>query len=235
MKARALHRWDLGPREAAAEQKRLKERYFRETPLDIDAVEMVAGADAAYLPAANKVLAVATVFDLEMMRLIESTHAVVEASFPYVPGLLSWREGPAVVAAFAKLKNDPQAIIFDGQGIAHPRRFGIASHMGVLFDRPTVGAAKTRLVGAYREPGPAKGSVSALTDNSEEIGRVVRTRGGVQPLFVSVGQAISLDDAVRLVLRCTRGFRLPEPTRQAHLAANRLKTEVRSTPVSRTP
>ncbi len=223
MKISVSHRWDMAPKEAIAKQNELRAKYWRQAPLDFGAVKFVAGADAAYLAAAKKALAAVALFDYFTMELIETARAIVPITFPYVPGLLSWREGPAVVAAFEQLEREPDVILIDGHGIAHPRRFGIASHIGVLLDKPTIGVAKTRLVGAYDEPAVRRGASSALREKGEEVGTVVRTKTGVQPVFVSVGQAVTLPDAVKVVLDCCRGYRLPEPTRQAHLAANRLK------------
>jgi len=140
-----------------------------------------------------------------------------------VPGLLSFREAPALLEAFAMLETEPHAVLIDGQGLAHPRRFGVACHLGVWLNRPCVGCAKSRLIGTHRAPALAAGSRRALRDGGEVIGTVLRTRTGVQPLFVSVGHRIDLGSAVALVLRCCRGYRLPEPTRQAHLFVNALR------------
>ena len=144
-------------------------------------------------------------------------------SFPYVPGMLAFREGPVILEAVGKLKLRPDLLIVDGQGIAHPRRFGIASHIGLLLDIPTVGCAKTRLVGNYEPPLRSAGSTSFLTDAKETIGAVVRTRTGVKPVFVSIGHLIDLCDSIRVVLRSCRGYRLPEPLRRAdHLSRTKL-------------
>src|SRR5262249_42599544 len=143
--------------------------------------------------------------------------------FPYVPGLLSFRELPILLEAFAKLRARPDAVMMDGQGFAHPRRIGIASHLGLWLGLPTVGCAKTHLVGTAREPGEEPGANGVLRDKKDVIGHVLRTKFNVKPLFISVGSGIDLASATRLVLACCRGHRLPEPTRQAHLYSNALR------------
>jgi deoxyribonuclease V len=140
-------------------------------------------------------------------------------SFPYVPGLLAFREGPVVLAALAKLQDQPDVLIFDAHGLAHPRRMGLASHLGVLLDRPTVGCAKSRLVGVHEEPDESRGSWTPLTDADEWIGAVVRTRDHVRPVYVSIGHRVDLKTAISLTLGCTSRYRLPEPIRWAHRVA----------------
>jgi deoxyribonuclease V len=140
-------------------------------------------------------------------------------TFPYVPGLLSFREMPLILPAFEKLKTVPDLVIMDGQGIAHPRRIGIASHLGLFLDIPVIGCAKSRLIGVHDEPGAAPGSRSVLTDGGEVIGAVLRTKERVKPVYVSTGHMIDLESAVSWIMACCRGYRLPEPTRLAHLAA----------------
>jgi deoxyribonuclease V len=152
---------------------------------------------------------------------IDVSTAEREVEFPYVPGLLAFREAPAVLQAWSRLRSDPDLIIFDGHGMAHPRRMGIACHLGLVLDRPSIGCAKSRLCGQHEEPGAAAGDWAPLTDGDEWIGAAVRTRTGKQPVFVSVGHRVSLATAISLTLTCCRGYRLPEPTRQAHLAARR--------------
>jgi deoxyribonuclease V len=143
-----------------------------------------------------------------------------QVTFPYVPGLLSFREAPLVIAACEELEHDPDLIMVDGQGIAHPRRFGIASHLGLLWDKPTIGCAKSRLCGQHKSPTPEAGSYVELLDNGEVIGAVLRTKLGAQPLYISIGHKVDLKAAILWVLKCCRGQRLPEPTRLAHLAAS---------------
>jgi deoxyribonuclease V len=157
------------------------------------------------------------------LEVVEKQESIRESPFPYIPGLLSFREAPALLEAFAKLKHEPDAVLFDGQGIAHPRRIGIASHVGLWLNKPSVGCAKSLLTGKHREPGKRAGSVTALLDKTEVVGQVVRTKDRVRPLFISAGHLIDLPSAVRLVLQTCRGYRLPEPTRQAHLHVNALR------------
>ena len=196
---------------------------------------LVAGVDVSYdfIPsrftkgkkASEKLYAAVVVLELPSLRVIESVGVAGRAEFPYVPGLLSFREIPPLLEAFRKLRTTPHAVLVDGQGVAHPRRCGLASHLGLVLDLPTVGCAKSRLIGEYREPGPRRGSASDLRDGDEIIGRVLRTRDRVMPVFVSVGHKISLDAAVALVLECAPRFRLPETTRQAHTLVNQLRRQ----------
>jgi deoxyribonuclease V len=153
------------------------------------------------------------------MEIVEIGSAEDSIIFPYVPGLLTFREAPLILAAFEKLTVTPDFVMVDGQGIAHPRRIGLASHLGLCLGIPAIGCAKSRLIGEYAEPGNEAGSYTELLDNSEVIGAVVRTKAGVKPVYVSIGHMIDLPSAVSLVLKCCRGYRLPEPTRLAHMAA----------------
>lgn len=180
----------------------------------------IAGCDVSVEAAAGKVFAAVVVFRWPQLERLETVTAVGAADFPYVPGYLSFREGPVLDRAFRKLSERPDLVIFDGQGIAHPRRFGLASHLGVLWDVPSVGCAKTRLVGAGDEPAVEKGSWTPLRDGDEVIGSILRTRDGVKPVFVSPGHRIDLAGAREVVLRATTRYRLPEPTRSAHGEVN---------------
>jgi deoxyribonuclease V len=155
--------------------------------------------------------------------LVEAQTAVGESPFPYVPGLLSFREAPILLQAFARLKHRPDVIMIDGQGFAHPRRFGIASHLGVLLRSPTIGCAKTRLIGEHDAPGPRPGDFALLRHQGDIIGRVLRTKLRTNPLYISIGHKMDLPGAVRLVMKACQGYRLPEPTRQAHLHVNELR------------
>jgi len=156
---------------------------------------------------------------------LEEKTAVKKGIFPYVPGLLTFREGPALLEAFGRLENKPDLIFFDGQGLAHPRRLGLASHLGIFLDTPSIGCAKSRLVGRYTQPPEKKGGWTRLTDRGELVGAVLRTRTGVSPVFVSVGHRVDLDSAISLTLSACRKYRLPEPIRAAHSLVTRLKTE----------
>jgi deoxyribonuclease V len=188
-------------------------------------IRRVAGLDCAFTRDGAHCLAAAVVWDLAEAAVVEQRIAARPLRFPYVPGLLSFREAPALLAALRKLRGAPDALMIDGQGLAHPRRFGIACHVGVICDLPTIGVAKSRLVGEHRDPAARRGSRAALRDRGERIGTVLRTREGVKPVFVSIGHAIDLAAAERLVLRAGAGFRLPEPTRRADAAVARAKRE----------
>jgi deoxyribonuclease V len=177
--------------------------------------------DQSYHPTLrNRVFGVAVVFSFPDLQINEVSIAESQTIFPYVPGLLSFRETPVLLKALKGLKRRPDVIIADAQGYAHPRRFGAASHIGVLTGIPTVGCAKTRLIGIYDEPGPNRGSWSALVDGDETIGAVVRTRDRVAPVFVSVGHLVDLPSAIALVLATTSKYRIPEPIRAAHNLSN---------------
>ena len=216
------------PREAVELQKSLRER-VRIAPL-VGPIETVAGADISFNKFSPVVYAGVVVLRLPTLEVIEEVGVVSETKFPYVPGLLSFREAPSVLEAWAKLKIEPDAVMFDGQGIAHPRRVGIASHIGLLLNRPTFGCAKSVLVGKYEEPTPERGSWTPLVDpkNGETLGAALRTKNKVQPIFVSPGHLINLEDAINLTLRCDGGYRQPEPTRRAHLLVNALRKAVTS-------
>jgi deoxyribonuclease V len=206
------HAWDVTPSEAVAIQRQLAGLVV-ETPLS-HAPQRVAGVDMSVR--GDSVRAAVVVLDVQDLRVVD--HATWEGpvQFPYVPGLLSFREVPAVLAALDLIELWPDLIVADAQGRAHPRRLGLACHLGVLLDVPTVGVAKSRLTGRADEPAIEQGSVTPLLDGGEQVGVVLRTRAGVRPVYVSVGNRITLDEAVGWVLRLTTRFRLPEPSRLAH-------------------
>lgn len=210
---RAPHRWSVTPKQASAIQRRLA-GLVRQTPLR-GAPRFVAGVDAAFSRDGRRCLAAAVVWDLRERSLVEQHVAVGPLTFPYVPGLLSFREGPAVLAALRQLRTSPDVVMCDGQGWAHPRRFGLACHVGVILRRPTIGCAKSRLIGVHREPGARRGAVAPLIDRGEVVGCVLRTQDGINPVFVSVGHLIDLRGARQIVLACALRYRLPEPTRLA--------------------
>lgn len=214
MRMRALHRWNVSPARAVALQRLLVSNVVV-MPLRGD-VRYVAGADVAFTADGRNCVAGVVVWDVAKRQVVETAVARRTARFPYLPGLLSFREAPAVLAALRRLRRQPDVIMLDGQGMAHPRRFGLACHVGLWLDRPALGCAKSRLCGEAAEPGRRRGSAVELVDSGETIGVVLRTRDGVKPLYVSVGHRITLEDAVRVVLACGRGYRLPEPTRLAH-------------------
>lgn len=206
-----VHPWDLDPSAAIALQQELAAKVVRKTAFG--AVTTVAGVDASYRDGIAR--AAVVVFSFPRLDIVEYVTAERPVESPYVPGLLSFREAPVILDALEKLSLAPDLLIFDGHGIAHPHRLGIASHVGLLVDKPSIGCAKRRLVGQYDEPARERGSYTYLQDGEETIGAVVRTRTGVKPVFVSTGHRISLDAAIDVVLVCGRGYRLPEPTRWA--------------------
>lgn len=222
MRIEPQHEWDLTPMQARELQQRLRERVVREDRLG--RVAHVAGIDVGFEDEGRMTRAAVAVLSFPELQLVEQAIARLPTAFPYVPGLLSFREAPAVLAALQGLAAPPDLILYDGQGIAHPRRFGIASHVGVLAGIPTIGVAKTRLIGEYGKVGDARGAWSPLIDKGESIGAVLRTRIGVKPLFVSIGHAISLKTAVAWVMACTSRYRLPETTRWAHRLASGRET-----------
>ena len=206
------HRWDVSPEEAVAVQRQLRGEVAHGEPVALDQIHTVAGVDASYREIGRAAIAV---FSFPDLTLLEEVTATREAPFPYIPGLLAFREGPVALAAYERLTIQPDLLLFDAHGYAHPRRMGLASHLGVYLDRPSIGCAKSRLTGKYEEPGPESGTWSPLLSRGEEIGRVVRTKARTKPIFVSVGYRVTLPLAVEVVLRCVHGYRLPEPTRIA--------------------
>jgi deoxyribonuclease V len=221
MEIKKLHNWNLSYSQAIALQKSLSEK--------VQLVELknhpktIAGIDCAFSRDKKRIIACVVLLKLPGFEPIEMENATQKLTFPYIPGLLSFRESPACIAAVEKLKNEPDAFIIDGQGIAHPRRFGLACHLGLFFDKPTIGCAKSRLTGSFEEPAIEKGSYSPLKDGDEIIGAVVRTRTNVKPVFVSVGNKCLLKDAIKITLDCTTKYRIPEPTRLAHQLVSALK------------
>lgn len=186
-------------------------------------VETIAGGDLSFNRDSDIVYAGFAVVRLSDLTVIERQSVVVEAKFPYVPGLLSFREIPSLLQVWEKLEHKPDAVMLDGQGLAHPRRMGIACHFGLLVDRPAIGCAKTLLVGRPEEPSPQRGDWCPIIQRKETVGAVLRTKDRVKPIFVSPGHLMDLDDAIRLTLACHTGYRIPEPTRQAHLYVNELR------------
>lgn len=221
MRVYELHAFDLSPVEARGLQGELGRRVETGPPLDLGSVRYVAGADVSTQE--EKGYATVVVLAFPVLSVVEVQGFEAPLDFPYIPGLLGFREVPAVAGALRKVESPVDAVIFDAHGTAHPRRMGLASHMGLFIDVPAVGCAKSRLVGEHREPGRERGSTADLTHNGRVIGKVVRTRKDVSPVFVSPGNGIDLDSSVELVLACSWKYRLPETTRQAHNAANRLR------------
>ena len=226
MKVRKLHPWDVSPAEAIRIQKALRRR------LDLGEArrptETVAGVDVSYDTRTPMVYAAVVVMRLDDHEILETATATRPATFPYIPGLLSFREAPAVLQAVTRLKRRPDCLLCDGQGIAHPRRFGLACHLGLLLDLPSIGCAKSVLVGEYQEPPKKRGGFRMLIDRGEQVGIILRTRDGVEPIYVSPGYRMSTRQAREIVLKATGRYRVPEPTRQAHLLVNRLRRNVSS-------
>lgn len=218
MKIEHLTRWDVTPSEAVKVQLELQQRIRLEPALQD--VRLVAGADASFSRRDNLVYGAVTVFSFPSLTPLMRVTATSPVQFPYIPGLLTFREGPVLLECFSKLTHTPDVVLFDGQGIAHPRKMGIAVHLGILLDIPSVGCAKTRLYGTSAVPGDSRGSVEYLRDkDGAVIGACLRTRTGVRPVFISPGHRIDLPSAIDIVLRCTTRYRLPEPIRDAHRLA----------------
>jgi deoxyribonuclease V len=224
MKYRNLHSWDVDYKAAVAIQADLHGKLVLgdDGPGD---VRIVAGADISCNKGDDRVYAAVVLLDAATLEIVEESSHSGRISFPYIPGLLTFREGPSLLHAFDKLRRRPDLVLFDGQGIAHPRRFGLAAHMGLILDLPSVGCAKTRLIGAFEEPGTRRGQCSPLIHDGKQIGAVLRTKDRVKPVFVSQGHRVSLERAVDVVLQCTRRYRIPEPVRRAHILVNKLRKE----------
>ena len=222
MPAPVRHSWDVTVTEATRLQNELRDRV-----VEVDrqtTVRLVAGADVSADRGEARLYAAVVVCDAKTLEVVESATAEGEARFPYVPGYLSFREVPLVLEAFSRLGRRPDLVVCDGQGRAHPRRLGLACHLGLWLEVPTIGCAKTRLVGTYRDPGLRRGCHRRLLDRGEVVGEVVRTRARIKPVFVSVGHLISRTTARRWILRLARRYRLPEPIRAAHHTVNVLRT-----------
>jgi deoxyribonuclease V len=220
------HRWDVTVPEARAIQRQLRARLEQRNRFK--RIRTVAGADVAFGDGAA--WAAVLVFSYPELKPIDTAHASAPLVFPYVPGLLTFREGPALLKAFAALRTQPDLVLFDGHGVAHPAGFGLASHMGVLLKTPSIGCAKSVLVGEWDAValGQERGAWVPLVHEGRKVGAAVRTRQGTKPIFVSVGHRVSLRSAIRVALACCAGYRIPEPTRQADLAVAQLKRESRA-------
>lgn len=218
MNYKKLHEWEVSIEEAIEIQKRLRSQLtFEEERRDY---RTIGGIDVSFDKGSDLVYSGIIVLEMGSFEPIEKATAELRVKFPYVPGLLSFRETPAVIKAWEKLKTRPDCIVCDGQGLAHQRRFGIACHLGLIFDVPSIGCAKSLLVGRYSGLGERRGSTAPLVDRGEVVGMAVRTKDNVEPVYVSQGYRIGLERAVQLVLDSAIGYRIPEPTRQAHLLVN---------------
>lgn len=217
MEIKKWHQWQLSTDQALDTQRWLSAQVSRSGR--VVSPHFIAGVDIAAGKAQGMAQAAVVVLNYPELQLVEVELAQGELDFPYIPGLLSFRESPLILTACQKLSVTPDLILVDGQGVAHPRRMGIASHLGLFLDAPTVGCAKSRLCGSYQAPADKPGSYAKLVDRGETIGVALRTKPGVKPIYVSTGHKIDLEDSIYWVLRCCCGYRLPEPTRLAHLAA----------------
>lgn len=211
MRYRVLHSWDVEPDEAVEIQAMLSRHVKIQR---VDHVETVAGVDVSF--SGSRAHAAAVLLDYHEMGILDVSFAEMDVAYPYITGLLTFREGPVILRALEGI-DDADVLLFDGQGIAHPRRFGEASHLGLLLDRPSVGCAKSRLCGEFTEPGMRRGSFSLLVDRGEVVGAALRTRTDVRPVFVSPGHMSDLSSAIGIALNCARGHRVPEPLRLAHI------------------
>ncbi|HUV59778.1 MAG TPA: deoxyribonuclease V [Desulfatiglandales bacterium] len=216
-----LHPWDVTYKEAVKIQKDLKDKVSLKK---IDKrIKYVAGLDVSYAKGSNIMWAGVVVLDFPSLNKAEERWSQKKVSFPYIPGLLSFREIPALIDALRKMEIEPDLIFCDGQGIAHPRGLGLASHLGILLNKSTIGCAKSPLVGTYNQVGERKGNYAYLIHQNRIIGAVVRTRSKVKPIFVSPGYGVMLNDCVKFVLETCSKYRIPEPTRQAHLLVNSVR------------
>ncbi len=213
MKPIIEHPWDINETEALKLQQELAAKVVKIDQMH--EIKLVAGVDVAYLKGSDKLVAAVVILDAETLEVVETSMVEDKEQFPYIPGLFSFRELPPLVKAFAKLHNTPDLVVCDGQGYAHPRRFGLACHLGVIFDIPTIGCGKTRLLGEHKQPDATRGATTPLVDHDEVVGSVLRTQTGINPIYVSIGHRISLATACDWVLKLSPKYRLPETTRQA--------------------
>jgi len=229
MRVHHLHRWDLTTAHAVEMQLALASRVSRTD--EVTSPRFIAGVDISVDRVRGVARGAVVVLSYPELKIVETRVVEGKVDFPYVPGLLTFREAPLTLAAFERLDIAPDLILFDGQGIAHPRRLGLASHLGLFLDTPAIGCAKSRLCGSHQIPDLEPGSYAELRDGDEIIGAVLRTKLGVKPVYVSIGHKISLESALYWVTQCCRGYRLPEPTRLAHLAAGGKLVGAKEVPV----
>jgi deoxyribonuclease V len=228
MEVHHLHDWQVSIPQALRIQRELAARVSRIN--EVDKPRFIAGADISAGRAQGMATGAVVVMDYPALELVEVKTVNQELTFPYIPGLLSFRESPLVLAACEKLKVAPDFVLVDGQGLAHPRRLGLASHLGLLLDTPTIGCAKSRLCGHHKELAGEEDSYAELVDDGEVIGAVLRSKRDTRPLYVSIGHKVDLEAAIGWIMTCCRGYRIPEPLRLAHLAAGGTITEKEYTP-----
>ena len=217
-------KWDLSPKEAKVLQSKLAGSVVLQ-PLP-DRIEILGASDIGYVPALDKLAAVVITFRWPSLELIETAHVVQRISFPYIPGLLSFREIPPLLEAYRQLEHPPDVLLCDGQGIAHPRRLGLASHLGLCLDIPTVGCAKKLLCGKHGPLGPHRGDLAPLELKGDIIGYVLRTRDGIKPVYISPGHLADLESSRELIQSCLGRYRIPEPLRRAHQLATTLRSQL---------
>lgn len=217
------HKWNLSEAEAILLQQELAQKVIQED--QFNKITYIAGVDVAYQKKGDRLIAAMVVLDAQTLAIVEESVVTDKLSFPYIPGLFSFRELPPIVKAYEQLSIKPDLVVCDGQGFAHPRRFGLACHFGVLMDIPTIGCGKTRLTGSFDPVGEKRGDRSDLIDNNEVIGQVLRTQNGINPLYVSIGHKVQLDTACKWVLHLCQQYRQPETTRMADQLVNKLLKE----------
>ncbi|MFQ6122021.1 MAG: deoxyribonuclease V [Dehalococcoidales bacterium] len=230
MKVERLHSWQVSVTQALDIQMKLAAKISKVS--EVNTPHFIAGVDISATKAQGEATGAVVILSYPELKLVETKKANGKLVFPYIPGLLSFRESPLILAACEKLTVIPDLILVDGQGVAHPRRMGLASHLGLLLNTPTIGCAKSRLCGSHNVLGVEPGSYAELIDNGEIIGAALRTKLGVSPVYVSVGHKVDLPTAIHWVLACCRGHRLPEPTRLAHLVASGNLDEERTALIS---
>lgn len=220
MHIKPLHKWDLNPKAAIALQRELASCLISDRPLVLDQIRVVAGVDVSVK--GGLACAAVVVMSYPDLTILETASAQRDATYPYIPGLLAFREGPVVMEAMGRISSEPEVFLFDGMGQIHPRKLGIAAHLGLWLGRPTIGCGKSHYIGEFQMPARKKGNRQALVHQGEQLGIVLRTRTGVKPVYVSVGHLCEIESAVALTLACTTKYRLPEPIRAAHKAAGRM-------------
>jgi deoxyribonuclease V len=216
-----IHPWKVSPREAIRIQEELRKKLRLRTPTT--PLKKIAAGDVSYSRLDDRTYAAFLLFTYPDLTLLERASAKGHASFPYIPGLLTFREGPVLLQAFSRLAARPDLILIDGQGIAHPRAMGIAAHIGLILNLPSIGCAKSRLIGTHKEPALDRGQAVPLLVGDRTAGMVLRTRNGVKPVYVSPGHKMDMDTSLRIVLSLCRGYRIPEPLRQVHIFVNHLR------------
>ncbi|MFQ5952672.1 MAG: endonuclease V [Candidatus Omnitrophota bacterium] len=217
MRYRHLHKWDLSPKEAIRAQEKIHEMTVMKKPT-LQKIRLIAGVDVSVKDGHSK--AAIVILTYPGLEVKEKVTAMEKTRFPYIPGLLSFREGPVILRCIRKLSVEPDLFIFDGQGLAHPRKTGLATHMGVILNKPSIGSAKSHLYGTYSEPGKKKGDFSIIKDtDGNSIGAVLCTRDNTNPVFVSPGHLVDIQSSIKIILACSPKYKIPEPIRAAHNTA----------------